>query len=63
MMKKAINYLKRIFLAISRSSVINWILFVGLLGCLAVGIDKPVVYEALATFFCLEVMFLNANKQ
>lgn len=57
-----LNKLKRVCLILASSSVINWILFIILLLSLIFGFFNETVYKIAATWFALEVMFLNANR-
>lgn len=60
-MKKKIEMLKSLFLAISRSSVINWAILLVLIIGLIFDLFGLLFYKTIALFVCLEVMFLNAN--
>lgn len=57
-----LNKLKRVCLILASSSVINWILFIILLLSLMFGFFNESGYKIIATWFALEVMFLNANR-
>ena len=59
---KILDYIKRIFLIISSSSVINWILFIIAIVSIALNYSNIIIYKIAAVFFVLEVMFLNANR-
>ena len=57
---KLINELKRLFLVVSASSLINWIIFfVGIIGMI-LGFSGG-FYKIMFLFTSLEVLFLNAN--
>ena len=57
-----LNKLKRVCLILASSSVINWILFIVLLLSLMFGFFNEAGYKIVASWFALEVMFLNANR-
>lgn len=59
---KILDYIKRIFLIISSSSVINLILFIAVIVSIALNYSNIIIYKIAAVFFVLEVMFLNANR-
>lgn len=59
---KILDYIKRIFLIISSSSVINLILFIATIVSIALNYSNIIIYKITAVFFALEVMFLNANR-
>lgn len=61
-MKKRFEQFKRFCLIISSSSVINWILFIGLIASMVFWLIPDTWYKFIALFFALEVMFLNANS-
>ena len=59
-MKRKIRMLKKLFLTISASSVLNWImLLVGIIGMI-VGFSS-VFYKVMFVVLSLEVLFLDAN--
>ena len=57
-----LNKLKRVCLILASSSVINWILFIVLLLSMLFGFLNEAGYKIAASWFALEVMFLNANR-
>ena len=59
-MKRKIRMLKRLFLSISASTVLNWImLLIGVIGMI-VGFSH-VFYKAMFIVLSLEVLFLDVN--
>lgn len=59
---KILDYIKRIFLIISSSSVINLLLFVATVVSVSLNYSNIIIYKIAAIFFVLEVVFLNANR-
>ena len=59
---KILDYIKRIFLIISSSSVINLLLFVATVVSVSLNYSNIIIYKIAAVFFVLEVVFLNANR-
>lgn len=59
-MKRKIRMLKRLFLTISASSVLNWIMtLIGLVGMI-IGFS-PIYYKVMFVLLSLEVLFLDVN--
>ena len=60
-MKRKIEKFKALFLTISRSSTINWIIFLVLAVGILFNLFGGAFYKTVGMFVCLEVLFINAN--
>lgn len=61
-MKRKINMLKRLFLTISSSCAINWLIFFILLVIVIFNLLTIGVYKAICILLCMELLFVNVNN-
>lgn len=61
-MKRKLEMLKRIFYRISRSYILNYLMFFFLLFGMIFNLYDVIVYKVLCVLFWLEIMFLNVNQ-
>lgn len=61
-MKRKINMLKRLFLTMSSSCAINWLIFFILLVSVIFNLLTIGVYKAICILLCMELLFVNVNN-
>lgn len=61
-MRRKIRRLKKLFLTIAESSLINWIIFFAIIVGIVFNIIPVTGYKIMLIIVCLEVLILDANK-
>lgn len=60
-MKRKIEAFKSLFLTYSRSSVLNWLMFLMLIIGIIFNLYSMTTYKILSVLFMLEILIINAN--